>query len=227
MAFNTPLAVKVLAHIEELNDNDDELQHRQVMWGVVVAEAEKMDRIYDEETGELVGLGSCQTAMCFGGWTCTLEGVKLVWEEIDDGSSSNVGDMMGATEVDRVLVANETTENELISDAACRLLGIKVPKECSFDTAMEDCAQNYEEQFYGGEMVVECGCDPYDPNWNYDEDFPHLFDADNDLGDLYAYVADYAEITVDELMDLVTEERERYAFDDRLFSSAAKAAEVI
>lgn len=233
MTFNTPLAVRVLAHIEELNDNNDELQHKQAMWGLVVGEAEKLDRIYDNKTGELIGLGSCSTAMCFAGWTNTLEGVKLHWEEADFMDRVFVGDQLGPVPEDgKILIANYTMEDELVSDKACQLLGIERPKRCANNGRYnEECDLDEDEYWEDGTRFYGCSCegafDAEASHWNFEDNFPKLFNAENTLADLYAMVAAYADLEVDELKAMVEDERERFNFDERLLNSCVNSDEYV
>lgn len=178
--FNTPLAIKVLANIEESQREPDEVVATwgQRSWGRFILPdslrnrfggvpselgREHLDALYDDQTGLPIGQGSCGTAMCFAGWALSVQRVRMFWE------------FMGEGQYDAQRVANEdgTRSDQRVSDAAAEMLGIE-----------KDSAD----------------WPPYDP-------FPLLFNADNTLDDLYRLVARMAGMTEDTLRVEVEAER--------------------
>lgn len=74
---NKELIIKVLAHIEDLNESDLKAEHDQDQWGLSFFRGGDWDRVFTPE-GEFRA-EICDTVHCAAGWACVIEGVKLQW----------------------------------------------------------------------------------------------------------------------------------------------------
>ena len=213
MTFNTALAVKVLAHIEDLNDSDTRIEHNQTVWSQVSVPSQIYDAIYDKKTGKLAGYGSCGTAGCFAGWTTHLDGLSIRYYPVERGPAFLQG-LLAKPAQDILLIADEVEDGRSISRAACDALGIHVP-EVTFDC--------YHEEY---DSTEDCRCELSESGWDYDENMPLMFNAGNDMDMLYGYVAEYSGRKVQEIRDMVAEEREKFVFDIEQWSLVEKAPEI-
>lgn len=181
--FNTPLAVKVLASIEESLAWDDWKgpTWNQSRWGVIYNE----DRIPEEASEDgrgtrlldaivdvddnLVGWGTCGTAMCFAGWALSHEKVKISWVQFDRSGQFH-GDM--------------TSDGEEVPEVAMERLGISRPT----------CDDG--EGCYCGECG-DCAL------WDHSDGMPRLFSARNTLADIYSIISDHSGLSETELREMV------------------------
>jgi len=209
MTFNTALAVKVLAHIEDLNEYDTNHRHDQALWSTVSLPRKTFEKVFDKETGALAGYGSCGTAGCFAGWTMHLEGIALHYHVTE---APGFARLLGYSKSDVLLFADEAMDGRSVSVAACEALGVHIP------VIDPECYHEYED--YGRD--TDCSCELNQPHWNYEESIPDLFNGGNTLSQIYEYVAVYAALTLGELHNMVADEREKYVFDPEQWSFVEK-----
>lgn len=177
--FNTPLAIKVLANIEESIREPDETVATwgQGAWGRLTLpeslirlfggaprkiEGQHLDTLYDDDTGLPIGRGSCGTAMCFAGWALSVERVKMLWERYSEDTYDA-----------QYTLSEHGGRGPRVSDRAAEMLGIEQGS----------------------------------PYWDINDPFPTLFRESNSLDTLYDLVAEMAGMTEDVLRAEVEAER--------------------
>lgn len=177
MTFNLNLAIKVLALIEESQTPGAAMDWNQAHWGWIADAAnipKNMDLIFDPNTKELVGTGTCGTGMCFAGWALSEEKIKMRWTATGDGDTTPEGGPMGS------FVANYTEDGRSIESVATELFGI----DRDLDLHVRDNGYVDDDE---GEY----------------RDYPALFHHRNTLDNLYGMVALYADIEEDALREQV------------------------
>lgn len=191
--FNTAKAVEVLAHIEDVRETNDKISHSQRNWGSASVSTEDLDKVYDSKTQKLIGYGSCNTSHCFAGWTAQLSGEKLIWNIVDRGMPSSFVE----------LSAEFVEGGNTISSSAIKHLGIPVPGSTCEHPECRDLVSSYEVETVKRLRELH-------PEWDFDEDWPELFSPRLSLPSMYRIIAHYADLTVEELHDLVDAEREKW-----------------
>lgn len=181
MTFNTELAVRVLANIEEGEevrvDQRTMIGWDQSHWGfissvgAVRAAMESGEDLVWDEKGNLVGTGTCGTAMCFAGWALSLSGVKMKWDATDSNPETTS------------FVAQYTADGKSVEAEAGDLLGMN------------------EEMFHGDNL-------PSGVAGDMDYSYTPLFHEGNDLNQLYVLVAHYSGMSESELRTLVQDHRQ-------------------
>lgn len=125
--FNTELAIDVLAQIELTQSGvTREGTWRQDRWGVLdrdslVTGLNNHDLIYTDD-GEVIGLGTCGSGMCFAGWGLSFSDIKMVWKQEHWTSS---------------YYADTVEDGREIADAAMQLFGIEDHSGC--DAEDDEC----------------------------------------------------------------------------------------
>jgi hypothetical protein len=119
------------------------------------------DGQYPDQTERGEIIVDMDTGLPLGIGSCNTARCAAGWALFDEGSK-----MRWISEGAGTLTAYTTLDGRYISRVACEWLGIEHPEGFEHD-------------------------DTYDERWNYEEDHPKLFDVDNEMVDLYAYLAQW------------------------------------
>lgn len=142
MVFNLNLAVNVLVQIERSQrDRRDRPGWEQNAWGRIHNATINVDTVFDEKTGLPVGVGSCTTAYCAGGWALHLSGIKLQWTA---APFSN-----GPME----LIALTTRDGDPIEEKAREVLGIPGPDDPDYDEDRWDTDEDMPALFAANNSI--------------------------------------------------------------------------
>ena len=214
--FNTDLAVRVLADIEEAKIIGAGA-HRQESWGLateqVVSRLTTTTLTNGTDSLDVFvgnGSGDCGTAQCFAGWTMVETDQKLVYIKSTkrDAEGDDLVDTFGYHVGG---VWNEETQEkgllDSVSEVATELIFGRTP----------DCG-HYNEAGYATMSHRLLGCpiqkDHPDGFWyDFQNDMPNLFRPDNTLDQIYEMVAAYADISVMELKLRVADQQAKFRIE--------------